>query len=403
MSHRLKYFLFVLVLVLATPPAANAQTGRKFPHAVLGLNLGYFQPLGAWNDHRYARNIELFNGGALFDAELELRFRQVGLALCGGYSALHTGAWQNYAAARGDKVEASASFTQLGGLFRIYLHEREADAFSFDFGMNYAMPTGQEKIATGVYDYDFLKSRLGFTAGVGYHRRLSSTVALAFRIGGMFVPGGVAYAGGEKHDLNGLAITVGIRFDGSNPAAGRKIDDEIFSAAIVEARREVHADTAQIRADTSSHSIGLTVHADTTMSDSLAQISQATLTRADDEAETAGSSARFLFFAFNDDQLDLRSLQVQAELENLFNKFQQQPVRRIEIKGFADNLGDAMYNLRLSERRAQEVKDELVRRGVPAEQIFCFGLGANQPLQSNDTPAGRMMNRRVEVNLIYSN
>ena len=69
----------------------------------------------------------------------------------------------------------------------------------------------------------------------------------------------------------------------------------------------------------------------------------------------------------------------------------------VEIAGHTDAVGSEQYNQYLSERRAEAVKAYLVERGVPANRISVIGYGELQPRDTNDTVAGRRLNRRVEV------
>lgn len=84
-------------------------------------------------------------------------------------------------------------------------------------------------------------------------------------------------------------------------------------------------------------------------------------------------------------------------LENLAQLMRREPDRRITIEGFTDSTGSLDTNLRLSERRAQAVKQALMARGIGAERIEARGYGPAYPVASNDTPTGRQLNRRVEV------
>lgn len=71
---------------------------------------------------------------------------------------------------------------------------------------------------------------------------------------------------------------------------------------------------------------------------------------------------------------------------------------RVRLVGHTDSQGDDEANRRLSQRRAQTVRDWLVRnRGLPAQRTLVEGRGEDQPIASNDTPEGRRANRRVEV------
>ena len=70
------------------------------------------------------------------------------------------------------------------------------------------------------------------------------------------------------------------------------------------------------------------------------------------------------------------------------------------IMGFTDNTGDPNYNIGLSERRANAVRDYLVSTGVNPDLLRTVGLGEMYPIASNDTSEGKAMNRRVEVEVI---
>jgi outer membrane protein OmpA-like peptidoglycan-associated protein len=69
------------------------------------------------------------------------------------------------------------------------------------------------------------------------------------------------------------------------------------------------------------------------------------------------------------------------------------------IEGHTDSRGADDYNMRLSRRRAEAVRDFLVAQGVPGSRLQAVGLGEAMPIASNDTPEGRANNRRVEVRL----
>lgn len=73
------------------------------------------------------------------------------------------------------------------------------------------------------------------------------------------------------------------------------------------------------------------------------------------------------------------------------------PSVRVEIGGHSDSTGSDRYNLQLSEKRAQSVRDYLISRGVPAEQLTATGYGESRPIADNDSKQGRAINRRVEL------
>src|SRR6185369_4260421 len=70
------------------------------------------------------------------------------------------------------------------------------------------------------------------------------------------------------------------------------------------------------------------------------------------------------------------------------------PEANVEIQGHTDSKGSDKYNQALSERRANSVKAYLVSQGISASRITTIGYGESQPAASNETAAGRAINRR---------
>ena len=70
---------------------------------------------------------------------------------------------------------------------------------------------------------------------------------------------------------------------------------------------------------------------------------------------------------------------------------------KFAVNGHTDNTGSAAKNLELSRARAASVKDYLVAKGVSANRLSTEGFGQNQPIDTNNTAAGRLNNRRVEI------
>lgn len=102
-----------------------------------------------------------------------------------------------------------------------------------------------------------------------------------------------------------------------------------------------------------------------------------------------------LRFAFDSSKIEPRYYeelnQVAARLKEVG------PDVNVRIDGHTDSVGTEAYNMALSERRANSVKDFLVNAGVPASQLSTRGFGFSQPAYSNDTSEGRAGNRRVEL------
>jgi outer membrane protein OmpA-like peptidoglycan-associated protein len=87
----------------------------------------------------------------------------------------------------------------------------------------------------------------------------------------------------------------------------------------------------------------------------------------------------------------------ERSLDQLAEVLVENPEQRILVEGFTDNIGPAEYNLGLSQERAEAVRDALVERGIDPERIETRGYGEDYPVASNETAAGRQMNRRVEI------
>ena len=73
------------------------------------------------------------------------------------------------------------------------------------------------------------------------------------------------------------------------------------------------------------------------------------------------------------------------------------PDIRVEIDGYTDSTGSLEFNERLSQQRADSVRNYLSSQGVNSSAITTQGFGPSQPIASNDTAAGRQQNRRVEL------
>jgi outer membrane protein OmpA-like peptidoglycan-associated protein/Tol biopolymer transport system component len=90
----------------------------------------------------------------------------------------------------------------------------------------------------------------------------------------------------------------------------------------------------------------------------------------------------------------------EAELNKVVKFLQQNPHIRIEISGHTDNTGNPDYNQLLSENRAKTAASYLVAASIRSERIVSKGYGMNTPVATNDTEAGRALNRRTELKII---
>ncbi|RKI60661.1 DUF937 domain-containing protein [Corallococcus sp. AB049A] len=102
-------------------------------------------------------------------------------------------------------------------------------------------------------------------------------------------------------------------------------------------------------------------------------------------------------FKTGSSQLTSKSQRMVGELGKLM---EEKSDARVRINGFTDNTGDANANRQLSESRAESVRRALVRRGIPQDRIEVSGEGDANPIAPNDTPEGRVQNRRIEVQVL---
>ncbi|MEW6467365.1 MAG: OmpA family protein [Bacteroidota bacterium] len=75
----------------------------------------------------------------------------------------------------------------------------------------------------------------------------------------------------------------------------------------------------------------------------------------------------------------------------------------IEIAGHTDNVGQKDANLKLSQERANAVRNYLIKKGVNPDNVVAKGYGDSQPIALNDTDGGKQKNRRTEVRIIKEN
>lgn len=104
---------------------------------------------------------------------------------------------------------------------------------------------------------------------------------------------------------------------------------------------------------------------------------------------------------FDFDSYNLRE-ETKTNLTELSETLKKYDDTNILIEGHTDNTGEDNYNQKLSENRADAVENFIVTQGIDKSRVTTKGYGESQPLDSNDTDAGKQKNRRVEV-AIYAN
>ncbi len=89
-----------------------------------------------------------------------------------------------------------------------------------------------------------------------------------------------------------------------------------------------------------------------------------------------------------------------ASLNNLAELLILKKSLKAELAGYTDNVGADDANLRLSQRRAEAVRTYLIKHGADSTRLFAKGYGEQNPVATNDTPAGRRKNRRTEIHIL---
>lgn len=115
------------------------------------------------------------------------------------------------------------------------------------------------------------------------------------------------------------------------------------------------------------------------------------------EKEVVKKAFDNLEFATGKDIIKTTSLASLDELAELLKKY---PGWKLKIEGHTDNVGKRESNVLLSKKRAEAVKNYLVKKGISATRFEVLWYGPDKPIAPNDTEEGRQKNRRVEMKIV---
>ncbi|MEM8998706.1 MAG: OmpA family protein [Bacteroidota bacterium] len=107
--------------------------------------------------------------------------------------------------------------------------------------------------------------------------------------------------------------------------------------------------------------------------------------------------ARTILFDTGKSSIKAESTSVMVDIIQILNEY---PTAKFTVEGHTDSVGSAKLNQKLSEERANSVRDFLIDKGVGADRLTAIGYGEDKPIATNNTRAGRTQNRRVEINLV---
>ena len=161
-----------------------------------------------------------------------------------------------------------------------------------------------------------------------------------------------------------------------------------------------------IAALSSALGVGITVGA---LTDKTAEAVAVANNRATTELASlrSGFAVKDLLFALNDSMVNFASDSADVpELMAPFLKTAAADLKQLktghvlEIAGYTDNTGDAALNLALSQKRAEAVREALIKYGADPDMLVAKGYGEADPVANNDTAEGRLKNRRIEYHVV---
>ena len=107
---------------------------------------------------------------------------------------------------------------------------------------------------------------------------------------------------------------------------------------------------------------------------------------------------RDVHFEFDKSDLSDYSKEMLDDAANVINQVSDKyPALKVDVSGHTDSTGSDGYNQGLSERRANAVKQYLIRKGVEPGRLNTYAYGESKPVATNDTAEGRAQNRRAET------
>jgi OOP family OmpA-OmpF porin len=104
-------------------------------------------------------------------------------------------------------------------------------------------------------------------------------------------------------------------------------------------------------------------------------------------------------------EFETASARLRPESDEVLNEVlevlrERDDITKLLVEGHTDDRGADWYNQNLSQRRAASVRKWLVARGIAAGRLESKGFGESQPIDDNETEAGRQNNRRVEFRIL---
>ena len=203
-----------------------------------------------------------------------------------------------------------------------------------------------------------------------------------------------------------LLAQVATKMDGAQSKAGSKDTDVAKLASGSQSSRDAQS-TAYSQSKSGSQKSASSKPSAESISKAVAAVSKSLSDQAIAAASkpikventTAGIRLTIQNLQFKPDSAELVSGE-SSRLDQIASVLREVPESQFLVEGHTAATGNETGEMRLSALRAHKIAKELSKRGIPQEKFICKGSGAHKPVADNSTPAGKAVNRRVEITIL---
>ena len=203
-----------------------------------------------------------------------------------------------------------------------------------------------------------------------------------------------------------LLAQVATKTDGAQSKAGSKDTDVAKISSGSQSSRDAQS-TAYSQSKSGSQKSASSKPSAESISKAVAAVSKSLSDQAIEAASkpikventTAGIRLTIQNLQFKPDSAELVSGE-SSRLDQIASVLREVPESQFLVKGHTAATGNETGEMRLSALRAHKIAKELSKRGIPQEKFICKGSGAHKPVADNSTPAGKAVNRRVEITIL---
>ena len=203
-----------------------------------------------------------------------------------------------------------------------------------------------------------------------------------------------------------LLAQVATKTDGAQSKAGSKDADVAKLSSGAQSSRDAQS-TAYSQSKSGSQKSASSKPSAESISKAVAAVSKSLSDQAIEAASkpikventTAGIRLTIQNLQFKPDSAELVSGE-SSRLDQIASVLREVPESQFLVEGHTAATGNETGEMRLSALRAHKIAKELSKRGIPQEKFICKGSGAHKPVADNSTPAGKAVNRRVEITIL---